>query len=66
VSRFYETRVVGNRGHVVVTFVDDHLRRRTVAVPYAQSVEPHISELIESICTMPPMIPPGLDDGKAW
>lgn len=49
---------------MVVGFVDDAMRRRTVAVPFGRSTDENVSELIEHVNAHAVMIPSGLDDGR--
>jgi hypothetical protein len=49
-------------GHVVVTFVDRELRRRTLAVPFDRSAADDVRELVEHVCDHVPLRPAQLYD----
>lgn len=61
---YKEHRRIGKDGPVVVTYVDDALNRRTIAVPFARSGDVEVEELMAIVAQHVVLIPPNLDDGK--
>ena len=47
--RYTTTRRIAPRGAVVVGFVDDRLKRRTLAVPYRSSSAADVAQLVEYV-----------------
>jgi hypothetical protein len=62
VSRYISTARRAVAGHVVVSFVDDLLQRRTLAVPFALSDGETLQELITHAAENLPLRPPHLDE----
>ena len=61
--RYHEARRIGNDGPVVVTFVDDAMRRRTVVVPFNRSGIDQIGEIVDHVNASVSMFPPKLNNG---
>lgn len=61
--RYVNTRRVGNTDRIVVDFVDDDMRRRTIVVPFNLSDDATVSEVVEHVNGRMRMIPDHLDDG---
>lgn len=51
-------------GHVTAQFVDDKLRRRTIAVPFHRSTADDMNELVEWVANNVPLLPKGMDNGR--
>lgn len=61
--RFTEARRIGQDGPVVVTFLDDEMRRRTVVVPFTRSGLEDVGEIVEHVNRSVGMFPPKLNNG---
>lgn len=61
--RYAEHRRIGKDGPVIVTYVDDAMQRRTIAVPFHRSGEVEVEELMQLVDQHVRLIPEHLDDG---
>lgn len=51
-------------GHVTAQFVDDRLKRRTIAVPFHRSTDDDMAELVDWVAANVPLLPKGMDNGR--
>lgn len=51
-------------GHVTAQFVDDNLKRRTIAVPFSRSTAEDMDELVEWVANNVQLLPKGMDNGR--